>query len=79
MSTVLATHRLGYRYTLGTTKSFTAASDNFELAIAVAVATYRANSDQALASTVGLPIEISVRAALVYVMRRIGRRTSWEE
>jgi ACR3 family arsenite transporter len=52
-STVWLARSMGFSYKLTTTQSFTAASNNFELAIAVAVATYGAGSDQALASTVG--------------------------
>lgn len=76
--TLWITHRLGFGYKLSTTQSFTAASNNFELAIAVAVATYGADSDQALASTVGPLIEVPVLLALVYLVRWIGRRKGWK-
>lgn len=76
--TLWITHRLGFGYKLSTTQSFTAASNNFELAIAVAVATYGADSDQALASTVGPLIEVPVLLALVYVTRWIGTRYRWK-
>lgn len=76
--TLLITHRLGFGYKLSATQSFTAASNNFELAIAVAVATYGADSDQALASTVGPLIEVPVLLGLVYLVRWIARRREWK-
>ena len=77
--TLWITHRLGFGYKLAATQSFTAASNNFELAIAVATATYGANSDQALASTVGPLIEVPVLLGLVYVVRWVGNRRQWKE
>ncbi|KAJ9130439.1 Arsenical-resistance protein Acr3 [Pleurostoma richardsiae] len=76
--TLWIAYRLGFQYRLATTQSFTAASNNFELAIAVAVATFGPESDQALASTVGPLIEVPVLLGLVYVVRWIGKRYSWE-
>jgi arsenite transporter len=77
-STMFVARRLGYGYRLGCTQSFTAASNNFELAIAVAVATYGAQSDQALAATVGPLIEVPVLLGLVYVIKWYGKRSNWK-
>ncbi|KAI9792098.1 MAG: hypothetical protein M1816_003080 [Peltula sp. TS41687] len=76
--TVFLSRRFHLGYKLICTQSFTAASNNFELAIAVAVATYGVNSDQALAATVGPLIEVPVLLALVYVIRWLGTRKQWE-
>lgn len=62
----------GMGYAQSASVAFTAAGNNFELAIAVAIGTFGAESAQALAGTIGPLIEIPVLVGLVYVMRGIG-------
>ena len=78
-STLAVCRRMGFRYGLATTQSFTAASNNFELAIAVAIATFGPQSDQALAATVGPLIEVPVLLGLVYFVRWYARRQGWKD
>jgi len=64
-------------YDMAVVQAFTAGSNNFELAIAVAIAVYGVGSDQALAATIGPLVEVPVLLALTWVSLFLRGRLNW--
>ncbi|KAI8807966.1 arsenical-resistance protein ACR3 [Cladochytrium replicatum] len=67
-------HRLGFNYEYSVVQALTASSNNFELAMAVAIATFGIDSQEALATVVGPLTEVPVLLCLVYVALWLRKR-----
>lgn len=71
--------RKGPDYKVVIPQTFTTASNNFELSIAVATGVYGVQSEQALAATIGPLVEVPVLVALSYVALWLRTRLQWAD
>lgn len=79
VGTLLVARKLHSTYEQTVTQCFTASSNNFELAIAIAVGAFGVNSKEALAATIGPLIEVPVLLALVYVALWLRQKLTWSQ
>ncbi|MFN7678451.1 MAG: ACR3 family arsenite efflux transporter [Cyanobacteriota bacterium] len=75
----LVGHASGLSYARTSALAFTAAGNNFELAIAVCISLWGVSSQQALAGVIGPLIEVPVLVSLVYVSLALKRRFNWRK
>ncbi|KAF9477278.1 arsenical-resistance protein ACR3 [Pholiota conissans] len=75
---IAAGARKVFGYDTAVVQAFTAASNNFELAIAIAIATYGVDSEQALAATIGPLTEVPVLLSLTWVALYFRHILAWE-